>query len=54
MCASLAGLAYLDPGGLAHHPGDGAEVVERPLRRHARRARRVREDAEVRRVVRCV
>ena len=47
------GLPYLDPGGLAHHPGDGAEVVERPLRRHARRARRVREDAEVGRVLRC-
>ena len=44
---------YLDPRGLSHHLGDGAEVVERPLRRHARRAVGVREDAEVSRVVSC-
>ena len=44
---------YLDPRGLSHHLGDGPEVVERPLRRHARRAVGVREDAEVGRVVRC-
>ena len=44
---------YLDPCGLSHHPGDGPEVVERPLRGHARRAVGVREDPEVGRVFRC-
>ena len=44
---------YLDPCGLSHHLGDGPEVVERPLRRHARRAVGVREDAEVGSVFRC-